>query len=77
MCGEAAADPALAVVLVGLGVTTLSMTPRAIPDVAAVLAATDLQRCRELARAAVDAESAQEARTRVRDGLPVLGELGL
>ncbi|RPF27737.1 phosphoenolpyruvate--protein phosphotransferase [Georgenia muralis] len=77
VCGEAAADPALAVVLVGLGVATLSMTPRAIPDVAAVLAATDLQRCRELARAAVDAESAEEARARVRAGLPVLAELGL
>ena len=30
VCGEAAADPALAVVLVGLGVTSLSMTPRAL-----------------------------------------------
>lgn len=77
VCGEAAADPALAVVLVGLGVATLSMTPRAIPDVAAVLAATDLQRCRELARAAVDAESAEEGRARVRAGLPVLAELAL
>src|SRR5690606_4285759 len=27
VCGEAAADPLLAVVLVGLGVTSLSMTP--------------------------------------------------
>ncbi|MFH5822387.1 phosphoenolpyruvate--protein phosphotransferase [Georgenia sp. AZ-5] len=77
VCGEAAADPALAVVLVGLGVSSLSMTPRALPDVAAVLAATDLQRCRELARAAVDAESAESARAAVRAGLPVLAELGL
>ncbi|WP_152816389.1 phosphoenolpyruvate--protein phosphotransferase, partial [Georgenia subflava] len=77
VCGEAAADPALAVVLTGLGVSSLSMTPRALADVAAVLAATDLATCRRLARAAVDAESALEARTRVRDGLPVLAELGL
>lgn len=77
VCGEAAADPALAVVLVGLGVSSLSMTPRALADVAAVLAATDLDTCRRLARAAVDAESAADARARVREGLPVLGELGL
>ena len=38
VCGEAAADPALAPVLVGLGVTSLSMTARALPDVGAVLA---------------------------------------
>ena len=33
ICGEAAADPLLAVVLVGLGATTLSMTPAALADV--------------------------------------------
>jgi phosphotransferase system enzyme I (PtsI) len=64
-------------VLVGLGVSSLSMSPRALGDVAAVLGATDLARCRELARAAVDAESAQDARAVVRAGLPVLEELGL
>lgn len=77
VCGEAAADPALAVVLVGLGASSLSMVPRALGDVAAVLAATDLARCRELARTAVDAESAADARAAVRAGLPVLAELGL
>src|SRR5699024_1988262 len=42
VCGEAAADPALAPVLVGLGVRSLSMTPRALGDVAAVLATLTL-----------------------------------
>lgn len=77
VCGEAAADPATAVVLVGLGVTSLSMSPRALGDVATVLAATPLDRCRELARAALEAESAEEALALVRDGLPVLTDLGL
>ncbi len=31
VCGEAAADPAMACVLVGLGVTTLSMSPAVLP----------------------------------------------
>jgi phosphoenolpyruvate-protein phosphotransferase (PTS system enzyme I) len=33
VCGEAAADPALASVLIGLGVSSLSMAPAAIPSV--------------------------------------------
>ena len=77
VCGEAAADPATAVVLVGLGVTSLSMSPRSLADVAAVLAATSLQRCREIAQVALGAESAEQARALVRGQLPVLEELGL
>ena len=77
MCGEAAADPALAVVLVGLGVATLSMTARALPDVAAVLGSVTLETCRELAALAVDADSAEDARRAVRAQLPVLEELGI
>jgi len=77
VCGEAAADPATAVALVGLGVTSLSMSPHSLADVAAVLEATPLTRCQELARLAMEAESAEEARSIVRGGLPVLGELGL
>ena len=33
ICGEAAADPALAPVFVGLGITSLSMSARAVPAV--------------------------------------------
>lgn len=77
VCGEMAAAPALAVVLVGLGVTSLSMTPRALGDVAAVLSDTDFPTCLRLARLAADAETAEEARMRVRSELPVLRELGL
>lgn len=77
VCGEAAADPALAVVLVGLGVTSLSMTARAIPDVAAVLQAVSSDECRRLAGVALAAPSAAAARTAVRAELPVLDELAL
>lgn len=53
VCGEAAADPALAPVLVGLGVTSLSMAPRAVPAVRESLAAVTLDDCRRQAAAAV------------------------
>ncbi|MCW2944006.1 MAG: phosphoenolpyruvate-protein phosphotransferase, partial [Actinoallomurus sp.] len=39
VCGEAAGDPALACVLTGLGVTSLSMSPPSLPAVRATLAA--------------------------------------
>ena len=65
VCGEAAADPLLACVLVGLGVTSLSMTPRALPAVGAALAELTLARCAELAEAAVASESPAAARESV------------
>lgn len=77
VCGEAAADPALAVVLAGLGVSTLSMTPRALPAVAAVLRTVTLAQAQVLAQRAVGAPSAAAARELVRAGLPALADLGL
>ncbi len=77
VCGEAAADPALACVLTGLGVSSLSMTPRAIPDVAEVLRATTFEHCQHLAEVAVAARTAAEGRAAVRAELPILEELGL
>ena len=77
VCGEAASDPALAVVLVGLGVSSLSMTPRSIAGVAAVLGATSLPECQRLAGVAVDAPTAVAGRNAVRASITVLDELGL
>ncbi|SDT79884.1 phosphoenolpyruvate--protein phosphotransferase [Actinoplanes derwentensis] len=62
VCGEAAADPLLAPVLVGLGVTSLSMSPRAIGQVRAALAARTEADCRRLAELAVAAPDAAAAR---------------
>ncbi|WP_420810645.1 phosphoenolpyruvate--protein phosphotransferase [Jiangella asiatica] len=70
VCGEAAADPVLAVVLAGLGVTSLSMTPRAIPDVAEALRSVTMDECVRLAGLAVDAPDARAARDAVRAELP-------
>ncbi len=77
VCGEAASDPALACVLVGLGVNTLSMSAGALPGVRAALAAHSLDQCKEAAYAARDAVDAEAARAAARDNLPKLAELGL
>jgi phosphotransferase system enzyme I (PtsI) len=58
VCGEAAADPALAAVLVGLGVSSLSMSARAIPAVGELLARTTYDECRQLAELALRSATA-------------------
>nr|WP_108248852.1 phosphoenolpyruvate--protein phosphotransferase [Planctomonas deserti] len=65
ICGEAAADPQLAVVLVGLGATTLSMSPAALADVRAELLKFTLDQARAFATVALAASSAAEARAAV------------
>lgn len=67
ICGEAAADPLLAVVLVGLGATSLSMSSSAIADVRAELALHTLDNARKLAALSVSAESAEAAHQAVLD----------
>jgi phosphotransferase system enzyme I (PtsI) len=62
VCGEAAADPQLAPVLAGMGITSLSMSARAVPLVARALAARSLAECEELAAAVLAAPSADAAR---------------
>lgn len=67
VCGEAASDPLLAAVLVGLGAAGLSMTPRSIPAVRAGLARVTSQQCADAAAAAVSADGPEEGRARVAD----------
>ncbi|WP_214320998.1 phosphoenolpyruvate--protein phosphotransferase [Nonomuraea sediminis] len=77
VCGEAAADPELACVLVGLGVTSLSMNAHALPAVRAALAASTLGDCQLAAQAARAATTAAHARAAARAYLPGLADLGL
>ena len=66
VCGEAAADPLLALVLTGLGISSLSMAPRALAEVGRSLAAVTLEESRRAAQAACEADSPASARKAVR-----------
>ncbi|WP_061299392.1 phosphoenolpyruvate--protein phosphotransferase [Herbidospora cretacea] len=77
VCGEAGADPVLACVLVGLGVTSLSMGSPALPWVRASLARHTLEQCRAAAEAAREAPGASEAKEAARAHLTGLTDLGL
>jgi multiphosphoryl transfer protein len=67
ICGEAAADPLLALVLTGLGISSLSMAPGALAEAGRSIAAVSLGVCRRAGRAACDAESPTGARDAVRN----------
>ncbi|WP_214408922.1 phosphoenolpyruvate--protein phosphotransferase [Sphaerisporangium fuscum] len=77
VCGEAASDPALACVLVGLGVTSLSMGAPALPWVRATLARHTLDQCRAAAVAARSAPTAEAAKAAARVHLPGLVDLAV
>ena len=62
VCGEAAADPLLACVLTGLGVTSLSAAAAAVQGVGAKLAQVSLPQCRDAAEGALAAATAADAR---------------
>jgi phosphoenolpyruvate-protein phosphotransferase (PTS system enzyme I) len=66
VCGEAAADPLLGCVLVGLGVTSLSCATSAVARVGARLAIVDLATCQRAAEAALAADDPHAARAAVR-----------
>ena len=52
-------------VLLGLGVTSLSAATAAVPFVGAALAEVTLEQCREFAALALDCDTAREARAAV------------
>lgn len=67
VCGEAGGDPLLALVLVGLGVSSLSMAPSKVPAVRAALRLHDRATCQQMAAYAVDAATAKDARAAVEN----------
>ena len=76
VCGEAGGDPALALVLTGLGVSSLSMAPGKIPAVRTSLALHTREQCQQMAAAARASTSPSAARTAVlRMADPVLLDL--
>ncbi|MEJ5920239.1 MULTISPECIES: phosphoenolpyruvate--protein phosphotransferase [unclassified Corynebacterium] len=65
VCGEAGGDPLLALVLVGLGVSSLSMAPGKVSAVRAALKLHDRTTCQQMAAYALDARTAADAKAAV------------
>ena len=62
VCGEAAADPLLAAVLIGLGVNSLSMASNSIAEVKSFIANQDLEKCQNVAKEILKTKNAIEAK---------------
>lgn len=76
VCGEAGGDPALALVLVGLGVSSLSMAPSKVAAVRTALALHTREQCQQMAaaaRASTSPEAAKAAVLKMAD--PILLDL--
>ncbi len=66
VCGEMAADPVLALLLLGMGVDKLSVAPVSVPAVKDVIRKTSMAEARELAARVLTARSASDAMARCR-----------
>ena len=71
VCGEAAADPLVGPILVGLGVTALSVAPGSVGAVRARMADLTIERCRAAAEAALGARTIAEVRASTTLHLPI------
>jgi phosphocarrier protein FPr len=67
VCGGLASDPIAVPLLLGLGVQELSVVPGAIPHIKALIRASVMTQCRELADRALSLSSAAAVRALVRD----------
>jgi phosphocarrier protein FPr len=67
VCGEIAAEPAAAALLIGLGVRELSVNPRAIPSVKDALRSLSLIEAQHLAGLALHRDSAESVRALLHD----------
>jgi phosphocarrier protein FPr len=68
VCGEAAGDPLVIPLLIGLGVEELSVTPGSIGRVRDVLAGLDLGACETLAARALEAHSLRDVQSLLGSG---------
>ncbi|MBV1889174.1 MAG: phosphoenolpyruvate--protein phosphotransferase [Proteobacteria bacterium] len=73
-CGQSAADPAFAALLIGLGVRTLSVTASSLPLLKRTIRGLDTKRCERIAKRAIgfdsEAESSSYVFNRLRKIVP-------
>jgi phosphotransferase system enzyme I (PtsP) len=77
VCGEMAGNPAAAVLLLGMGVDSLSMNGGSLPRVKWVIRSVSRARAREMLQASLRCEKASEVRQLLKDALEQIGLGGL
>jgi len=66
LCGEMAGEPEFAMLLMGLGLRTLSITPPAIPEIKKIIRSVSLEQCKRVARKVSQFESERQIHNYLR-----------
>jgi phosphotransferase system enzyme I (PtsI) len=76
MCGQMCGNPLYTMLLLGLGLRSLSVTPAAIPEIKQVCRRVAIPGCQRVAKRALELESARDVKTYLKEELSkVLPEL--
>ena len=76
MCGQMCGNPLYTMLLLGMGLRSLSVTPAAIPEIKQVCRSVSLDHCQRVADRACRLESARDVKTYLKEELSkVLPEL--
>lgn len=67
ICGEIASDPEFIMLLLGIGVRTLSLAPPMIPEVKKIIRSVTIEECNELARKVATMDSPRQIKNYLRD----------
>lgn len=67
LCGEMASSPEYTMLLLGLGLRSLSITPPALPEIKQIIRAVSIDQCRRAARKALTFDSDREVANYLRD----------
>jgi len=73
VCGEMAADPLNALLLIGMGIREFSLSAPSIPVVKQVIRAHSLEECRKLARGVLACRSSDEVKKKLTEARKRLG----
>src|SRR5271166_4110984 len=72
VCGAMASEPAAVALLIGLGVSELSVSIPMVPEIKAQVRSLDLGSCRKMAEKALELDTAAEVRALVKEAFPVV-----
>lgn len=72
LCGQMSGAPLYTMLLLGLGLRTLSVTPAAAPEVKRVCRSTTIEHCQSVAERVLTLESARDVKTYLREELSKL-----
>jgi phosphotransferase system enzyme I (PtsI) len=67
VCGEVASEPEFTMLLLGMGVRTLSLAPPMIPEVKQVIRSVTIDECNALARKVATMDSQRQIKNYLRD----------